>query len=138
MNYYLFRRAERSVFEDFCAYHYLARKTSATRNKFQASKMLDPVKVRKQILDQIEPELEDLMWGNYLTLCNIALGSFAGQEGEEANAAMLRTVLLENQDRWHLMRRAERIKMLGQLYFPKAFRLFYQVYKKTLQKKRYE
>lgn len=138
MNYYLFRIAEHSVFEDFCGYHYLARSSSVTRNQFRPEKMLDPVRVRKQILDQIDPELKDLMWGQYLTSCNHAYGSFSGRKGEEAHAEEIKTILLENRDKWRLMRRADQIKLIGRLYCPVLFNGVYRIYTRCFQKKRYE
>lgn len=138
MNFYLFRSASRSVFEDFCGYHYLARSSSVTRNQFRPQKLLDPVRVRRQMLEQIEPELKDLMWGDYLMLCTIAYGAFVGREGEEANAGALKRILLDNRDKWHLMRRADRIKLKGRLLSPSLFNRLYRIYEKYFQKKRYE
>lgn len=138
MNYYLFRSAEHSVFEDFCGYHYLARSSSVTRNQFRSEKMLDPVRVRKIILDQVEPELKGLMWGNYLMLCIIAYGVFAGRKGEKANAAAMKCILLENRSKWRVMRKADQIKLIGRLYFPALFNGFYRIYTRYFQKKQYE
>ena len=138
MNYYLFRSAEHSVFEDFCGYHYLARRTSVSRNQFRPEKILDPVMVRRTILDHVEPELKDLMWGNYLMLCNIAFGTFSRRKGEEANTAAMRSILLENRDKWHLMRKADQVKLIGRLISPKLFNRLYRLYEKFIQKKQYE
>lgn len=138
MNYYLFRRAERSVFEDFCGYHYLTRTGSATRRKFRVEKVLDPVKVTGQILDQIDPELKEEMWGKYLTACNNAFGAFVRRGGEDANALAMKTILLEHRDKWHLMRRADRLKLIGQLYFPRTFKRVYSLYTEYFRQKRYE
>ena len=51
MNYYLFRAADRSVFEDVCPYHYVVRKGSAANAKLNANQLLHPLRV-KQILFQ--------------------------------------------------------------------------------------
>ena len=138
MNYYVFRAAKRSVFEDFCGYHYLARVDSVTRNRFRPEKMLDPVKVRKLILDQIEPELKDLVWRDYLRGCNDALGTFSGMKDEKNNAELMRSILLANRSKWHLMRKADQIKLYGWLLFPKLFNIVYSSYVRFFQKKRYE
>ena len=138
MNFYLFRMVECSVYEDFCGYHYLARSSSATRNQFQAQKMLDPVNVRKQILEQVDPELEDLMWGEYLKVCNNAYGVFSRREGEEENAAAMKAILLDNRDKWYLMRRADQIKLRGRLFSPGLFDRMYRIYARHIQKKKYE
>ena len=45
MNYYLFREAESSVYEDFCPYHYMLRKGSAATSGLNEHKLRDPLKV---------------------------------------------------------------------------------------------
>ena len=62
MNYYLFRQAERSVFEDFCPYHYMIRKGSAATGKLNEHKLADPIKVLQRIMaDCPEPELQRII-----------------------------------------------------------------------------
>lgn len=51
MNYYLFREAEASFFEDVCLYHYIVRTGSAANAAVNRHKLEDPLKV-KQILFQ--------------------------------------------------------------------------------------
>ncbi len=51
MNFYLFRAANKTVFEDICPYHYILRTASATGNKQRECHFRDPVLVRKQICD---------------------------------------------------------------------------------------
>ena len=57
MNYYLFSRAERSVYEDFCPYHYILREGSASFRVFNERSLFDPIRVRQKILADSEPEL---------------------------------------------------------------------------------
>ena len=62
MNYYLFRSADRSVFEDFCPYHYQLRKGSAATSFLKPYKLRDPIRVR-QILEaetRDDPELHGI------------------------------------------------------------------------------
>ena len=138
MNFYLFRKAENSVFEDFCGYHYMARSTSVTRNRFRAAKVLDRVKVWDQILEQVDPSLKECVRGQYLTACSSAYASLYWRKGEEANAADMKSLLLDNRDGWHLMRKADQIKLIGRLYFPKLFERLFRIYTKYYQKKVYE
>lgn len=57
MNYYLYKECDQSVFIDECYYHYILRKGSAT-NTFSTNyeRMLDPIKVHRQILADCESE----------------------------------------------------------------------------------
>lgn len=50
MNFYLFRQAEKSVFEDICPYHYMLRTGSATTSKLNAHRLWDPLKVTRIML----------------------------------------------------------------------------------------
>ena len=56
MNFYLFRRASSSVFEDICPYRYLLRPDSTVTSGFHLSKLEDPLRVT----DIIRQESEDL------------------------------------------------------------------------------
>lgn len=49
MNFYLFREANLSVYEDFCPYHYIKRADSASTVKISEHKLGDPLKVLKII-----------------------------------------------------------------------------------------
>lgn len=52
MNYYLFRGAKRSVYEDVCPYHYVLRASSATTSGYTEHKLRDPLKVISILLDE--------------------------------------------------------------------------------------
>ncbi len=54
MNYYLFAESEKSVFEDWCPYHYIVRRNSAATKSINMHKLLDPVKVLKMVLKEVE------------------------------------------------------------------------------------
>ncbi len=46
MNFYLFRQAEKAVFEDVCPYHYVLRRGSAATSRVNEYKLKDPLTVR--------------------------------------------------------------------------------------------
>lgn len=54
MNFYLFRKAQLSVYEDICPYHYLLRGESATRVKLNEHQLRDPLRVRKLLYKETE------------------------------------------------------------------------------------
>lgn len=56
MNYYLFREAKTSVFEDVCPYHYLVRGDSAANRQLNSHQLLDPIRVMKIIMRETEGE----------------------------------------------------------------------------------
>lgn len=54
MNYYLFKNANQSVYEDFCPYCYMVRVNSAATSKSNINKLMDPIKVTQIIMDDVE------------------------------------------------------------------------------------
>lgn len=58
MNFYLFCQAERSVYEDFCPYHYMVRKNSASTAIVNENKLMDPLKVQETIYREVETDSE--------------------------------------------------------------------------------
>ena len=57
MNYYLFQKAEKAVYEDVSPYHYQIRRGSASRRKPNEHLLYDPIRVRKIILADCGEEL---------------------------------------------------------------------------------
>ncbi|MBR4333249.1 MAG: glycosyltransferase family 2 protein [Clostridia bacterium] len=49
MNFYLFRQAKSSVYEDFCPYHYMIRSGSAATSRVNEHKLRDPLLVLRKI-----------------------------------------------------------------------------------------
>lgn len=56
VNYYLFKKAKKSIFYDKCFYNYTIRKGSAATSKVNINKIIDPVKVRREILEDLEKD----------------------------------------------------------------------------------
>lgn len=51
MNYYLFKLAENTVFEDVCLYHYLKREGSASASGLNKNMIWHPIRVKQIIMD---------------------------------------------------------------------------------------
>lgn len=54
MNFYLFREAKQSVYEDFCPYHYIIRTSSAANVPVNFHQLEDPLKVKKILFKETE------------------------------------------------------------------------------------
>lgn len=54
MNFYLFSRANKSIFYDKAMYHYMIRKNSATKSSINKNQIEDPLKVMEEIKDKLE------------------------------------------------------------------------------------
>ena len=63
MNFYLFRRAKKSVFEDVCPYHYVLRKGSAATSRLNEHKLKDPLKVLHLLMQETKaaPEWQSIL-----------------------------------------------------------------------------
>lgn len=68
INYYLFKNAKKSIFYDKCFYDYTIRKGSAATSKVNINKIIDPIKVRKEILEDLEKDsdLYDIAYEKYI------------------------------------------------------------------------
>ncbi len=138
MNYYLFCKAESSVFEDICPYHYMARITTATRGEFNLKKVLDPVDVAKTILDECSPDLKEAAWQRYLLCCFYAYTVLFEKEVYPNQTDELRLILIENRNKWRILRKRDQMKLSFALFSPKIYSCCYRYYKKNFQKKQYE
>ena len=81
MNYYLFKQATKSVYEDICPYHYLLRVNSTSTSKINENKLKDPIKVLKIMLNDVENlELKSILANRlvYVMISNATL-SLKGQ-----------------------------------------------------------
>lgn len=138
MNYFLFKAADSAVYEDFCPYHYLVRSTSVTRSEFKAYKVLDPVKVRRWILEDAELEIKDIAWEKFILVCAEAYLALFSQKEYKEKCEEIRHSLIESRNKWQLLSRKERLKLKGILYMPVIYKCIYSFYEKTLQRKIYE
>ena len=59
MNYYLFDRAQRGVFEGNCPYHYLLRNNSASCRGITEAVIFDPIRVRRLLLERAAPDMKN-------------------------------------------------------------------------------
>lgn len=62
MNYWLFKKADVVVYEDFCPYHYVLRKGSAATSKVNEHKLWDPLRVTKIILADAPDEVKPVVY----------------------------------------------------------------------------
>ena len=69
MNYYLFEKANVSVFHDICPYHYMIRSGSATQRPLDHHGIYDPLTVRQIIRQNVPEELSILAHCSYVIAC---------------------------------------------------------------------
>ena len=80
MNFYLFRQAKKSVFEDICPYRYILRSGSAATSKLNEHKLRDPMKVTRILLKEAS---EAVMSAVYRKWVRILIGGATMSFGEQ-------------------------------------------------------
>lgn len=58
MNFYLFRYTEKAIYEDFCPYHYILRKGSASKAKLNEHQLKDPLNVTRILIRETQGQPE--------------------------------------------------------------------------------
>ena len=136
MNYYLFERAEKAVFEDVCPYHYILRQGSASYRQLHEHSIFDPIRVRQQILENASPEMERdariaLLRNLLFAYAQLALRMEKQYDGFRGR---VRAMLLEQKDYFYLL--SARNKILANMVCsaPWAFHLAYGLYVKVFQR----
>ena len=142
-NYYLFLKSKKSVFEDFCPYHYIVRMTSASRQKLNKNLIFDPIKVKKIILDSIDVNLKEKGEAAYLNTCinvysTIACADKNIRKNFFNEKKTVRHIIVNKKNKISLLSKKTRFLVNVITYLPFLFDPMYRFYSKHFQKKLYE
>lgn len=137
MNYYLFNRATKSVFEGICPYHYILRQDSASCKGISENYIFDPIRVRRILLERCAPEMrEDVQQALMRNLLfNYAqLDIHADRKNLSDFRSRVRKLLLEQQEHFYLL--SARNKVLAHMICkaPWMFRIAYGTYVALFQR----
>lgn len=137
MNYYLFSRAEKSVFEGVCPYHYILRQDSASCKGISENYIFDPIRVRQILLERSTPEMrEDVQQALIRNLLfNYAqLDIHKERKHFEDFRQRVRKLLLEQQEHFHLLSVRNRVLAAMICKAPWMFRIAYGAYVAVFQR----
>lgn len=136
MNYYLFRQANKAVFEDVCPYHYILRQGSASYRKLHERMIFDPIRVREIILEDCPEELKGEARVALLRNQLFAYAQLSVNPGREYDGyrARVREMLAEQREFYCLLSKRNRILAKMIVIAPWAFRLAYGAYVKVFQR----
>lgn len=137
MNYYLFSFASHSVFEDFCPYHYLSRASSVTRSEFRLYKELDPVRVRKIIVDTCDAEMKDYAIKKLLLCCINVYQSLYHRNEFHTEAEIVKNEIMKYRQKWNVLSMKHRVKLYLAVFIPDLYTGLYSVYRR-FRKRKYE
>lgn len=138
MNYYLFSASEKAVFEDWCPYHYIVREGSASRAKMNEHKIYDPIKVKKIILEDCGTENTTDAQRAFMTTCVYTYCSLITELGAQHHRNAVRNEIVSHRE-W-VKRIPKRTKLLAEvaIHMPAVLGVFYPIYTKLFQQKKYD
>lgn len=139
MNFYLFKEADHSIYEDFCPYHYIVRSTSASRQKLNAHKIYDPIRVKERILeDSPEAVKQEAQQALFRTCINIYSTIILADQPElQETARDIRCKIIGQWANVKLLSRKQRLLAAMIRYLPAVYPAIYGFYAAKLQKNRY-
>ena len=137
MNYYLFNRAEKAVFEGVCPYHYILRQDSASCKGISENYIFDPIRVRQLLLERCTLEMQDDVRQALIRnlLFNYAqLDTHADRKSFNDFRARVRTMLQEQQSYFHLLSLRNKALAMMICKAPWTFRIAYGTYVALFQR----
>lgn len=140
MNYYLFSRADKAVFQDVCLYSYRVREGSASRGKLNDHIICDPIRVRQRILEECLPELKDVA---HQALLRNELYVYAQLTMEKDGVFLpqkkiIRQMIRSENSYYHLLTTRNRILCQLIRLFPGIFYVMFRAYVAVALHGRYE
>lgn len=137
MNYYLFDRARRSIFEGTCPYHYILRPGSASYSEPTEKYFFDPIRVRQILLERCSEEMKDDVRQSLIRnmLFNYAVLDVREDRAKyKAYRKRVRKLLLEQKKYYRLLSLRNRILVNLIRFAPWLFHIAYSLYVKLFQK----
>ena len=139
MNYILFSNAQKSVFEDFCPYHYIVRRTSASRQKLNKYKIYDPIKVKREIIELSDENMKENAYAAYIGTCINVYNTIVCAQNPELKDDKIKVRNYIKADRQWIKLLGKKQKLLANmiLYFPVIYDFAYRFYSNHFQKSSY-
>ena len=136
MNYYLFSRAEKAVFEDVCPYHYILRQGSASHRQFNEHSLFDPIRVRQMILQRCSPEMREEARSSLLRYMLFVYAQTVTHLERQYDdyRKRARELLLEQREYFSLLSKRNRLLANMICMAPWSFRLAYGLYVALFQR----
>jgi glycosyltransferase involved in cell wall biosynthesis len=139
MNYYLFEKANVSVFHDICPYHYMIRSGSATQRPLDHHGIYDPLTVRQIIRQNVPEELSILAHCSYVIACMGRYNLILCQQrrGYHKDRKSLRRLLRQEKAALPLLQSKDRLKYWIITYLFWIYNPVYRLAKKLGRNNKY-
>lgn len=139
MNYYLFSYSQKSIYQDFCPYHYMVRESSSSKSRLTRELLRDPITVKEIILNDASMDLlisaKSALLQTCVTSMNVLVGE--GRKFYRENKKEIRELIVKYDSPDAVVSTKTRFLILLARYCPF---LYYPVYKLYLlfQNNRYK
>lgn len=130
-NFTLFSRAEKSVYEDFCGYHYLQRAGSMSKDSSKTVKIFRHIeKARKIIVDNSSDEIFPYAFRLLLSLYVNQINQNYASKDEEVRKLNkeCRDILKKERNNLHYLIKRQQIAAYLIIYAPWLHRIIYKLY----------
>ncbi len=136
MNYYLFSRCTKAVYEDACPYKYLLRTGSASYRQQNERSFFDPIRVRQHILANCTPEMEGEARNALMRNLLFAYGRLVTEKGQNYGEyrQRVRKLLLEQKPHFGLLSKRNCILANMICTAPWSFAISYNLYVRLFQR----
>ena len=136
MNYFLFSRAKRSVYEDFCPYRYILRENSASFRQLNEHSLFDPIRVRELIVEDSGSEIREdarraLMRNLLFAYAQLSVHP---EKRYDEWRRRVRAEMKEQEGYFHLLSKRNRLLAKMVCRTPGLFGLTYRLYEKLFRR----
>ena len=137
MNFILFSNAEKSVYDDFCPYHYIVRKQSASRGRLNQNRILDPIKVKDIIVNLAPDELKNQAKSAYICTCINVYNSLP-YDCYQVERKIVSGLLNEHKDWARYTSNKTKLMAFAIQHLECVYRRVYRFYSRHFQTKKYD
>ena len=130
MNYYLFKTAKSSVYEDVCLYRYLKREGSASSSKLNDYLIWDQIRVKRIIMeDAMGTDFEENAHKAYLLTCIHVYNSIIEYSNTEfiTDQKKVWKIICDNKESVQLLNKKYRLLAKMIISTPNIYRILYKV-----------
>ena len=136
MNYFLFSRAKRSVYEDFCPYRYILRENSASFRQLNEHSLFDPIRVRELIVEDSGSEIREdarraLMRNLLFAYAQLSVHP---EKRYDEWRRRVRAEMEEQEGYFHLLSKRNRLLAKMVCRTPGLFAMTYRLYEKLFRR----
>lgn len=137
MNFWLFKDAKKSVFQDICYYHYFIRDDSTSHKEINNHKIYDPIKVKSIIIENSPSELLNVSKASYIDICIYIYNDLLPYKKYNKDLSIICNYLFEHKNWIRYVGIKNRIKAFGILNIRAVYNFMFRIYSMKIQKKKY-